>query len=211
MDPNLSAQVSRSFSCYGRRCLPTILPEYPGALLSQMYMSQATYLSAQRLAVDADHVWQGFIFSSNPDEFFDDVSKNTFKNAIYTVETLVGDAILVSSFSVCKVKAEARLYQIYRCYVVWRQIQVIIVSIVGWIALAGACTLLDGMHHLSLELATSVYLDWLISLLPPANADSVFLLKTGQWVVTFYTVALITNLFATGPFFPTLAIRDGVR
>jgi len=49
--------------------------------------------------VDANHVWQGFISSGAADQFFDDISKNTFKNALYEVETLVGDAILVSSIS----------------------------------------------------------------------------------------------------------------
>ena len=49
------------------------------------------------MVVDANHVWQGFISSGGADQFFDDVSKNTLKNAIYELETLVGDAILVSS------------------------------------------------------------------------------------------------------------------
>jgi len=62
-------------------------------------MLRATYLESQHVIVDANHVWQGFISSGGANEFFEDVSKNTFKNALYEVETLVGDAILVSPVS----------------------------------------------------------------------------------------------------------------
>ena len=60
-------------------------------------MFRTVYLNSQHVIVDANHVWQGFISSGGADQFFDDVSKNTLKNAIYELETLVGDTILVSS------------------------------------------------------------------------------------------------------------------
>ena len=60
-------------------------------------MFQTAYLDSQHVIVDANHVWQGFISSGGANQFFDDVSKNTLKNAIYELETLIGDAILVSS------------------------------------------------------------------------------------------------------------------
>jgi hypothetical protein len=59
--------------------------------------SQAVYLGSQRVVLDVSHVWEGLMYSTNIDLFFDDVSKDTVKNALYEVETLVGDAILVSS------------------------------------------------------------------------------------------------------------------
>jgi hypothetical protein len=40
-------------------------------------------------------VWQGFISSGNPDEFL--MSRDTLKNVVNELETLLGDAILVSS------------------------------------------------------------------------------------------------------------------
>ena len=51
----------------------------------------------QHVAVDANHAWQGFIVSNGADAYFQDVTKNTFKNVLYELETLVADAILVSS------------------------------------------------------------------------------------------------------------------
>ena len=60
-------------------------------------MFRIVYLNSQHVIIDANHVWQGFISSGGADQFFNDVSKNTLKNAIYKLETLVGDAILVSS------------------------------------------------------------------------------------------------------------------
>jgi len=44
-------------------------------------------------------VWQGFISSEDAAQFFEDYSKITFKNTLNELETLFGDAILVSSVS----------------------------------------------------------------------------------------------------------------
>ncbi|OJA12826.1 hypothetical protein AZE42_04237 [Rhizopogon vesiculosus] len=121
-------------------------------------------LGTMHVIVDANHVWQGFISSGNADLFFEDVSKNTFKNAIYGVETLVGDAIVI-----------------YRCYMVWQRIEVIIIPIIGWLAVV----------------ATGTHTVWSISQLSPTNAGTVFLEETGKWVISFYSTALATNVLAT--------------
>ncbi|OJA20169.1 hypothetical protein AZE42_08161 [Rhizopogon vesiculosus] len=132
-------------------------------------------LGTMHVIVDANHVWQGFISSGNADQYFDDVSKDTFKNAIYELETLVGDAILI-----------------YRCYVVWGRIQVIIIPIIGWLAVA----------------ATGTHAVWSISQLSSTTANIVFQKETGQWIISFYSVALVTNLISTSydPF-SILALR----
>ncbi|OAX34650.1 hypothetical protein K503DRAFT_774335 [Rhizopogon vinicolor AM-OR11-026] len=114
--------------------------------------------------VDANHVWQGFISSGDADQYFDDVSKDTFKNAIYELETLVGDGILI-----------------YRCYVVWNRIDVIIIPVIGWMAVAG----------------TATHAVWSIDQLSSVGAESVFLQETGQWVISFYSTAIVTNFIAT--------------
>ena len=77
-------------------CLLFLLGTMVGSLVHSM-MLKAAYLDSQHLIVDANHVWQGFISSGDSDQFFQDVSKNTFKNALYELQTLVGDAIVVSS------------------------------------------------------------------------------------------------------------------
>jgi hypothetical protein len=58
-------------------------------------------LGSQHVVASANNVWQGFISSEDPEVFFEDISKNTFKNIINELETLVGDAILVSSVNYC--------------------------------------------------------------------------------------------------------------
>ncbi|OJA20168.1 hypothetical protein AZE42_08164 [Rhizopogon vesiculosus] len=121
-------------------------------------------LGTMHVIVDANHVWQGFISSGNADQYFDDVSKDTFKNAIYELETLVGDAILI-----------------YRCYVVWNRIDVIIIPVIGWMAVAGT-----GTHAV-----------WSIDQLSSVGAESVFLQETAQWIISFYSTAIATNFIAT--------------
>ncbi|OAX40249.1 hypothetical protein K503DRAFT_798973 [Rhizopogon vinicolor AM-OR11-026] len=120
-------------------------------------------LGTMHVIVDANHVWQGFIASENVDKFFQDISKNTLKNAIYELETLVGDAILI-----------------YRCYVVWQRIEVIIIPMIGWIAIA-----VTGAHTV-----------WSISQLS-SNPEAVFERKMGKWLISFYATEIFTNLLTT--------------
>ncbi|OJA20171.1 hypothetical protein AZE42_08163 [Rhizopogon vesiculosus] len=141
-------------------------------------------LSTMHVIVDANHVWQGFISSQDVDQFFEDVSKNAFKNALNELATLFGDAILVSSV-ICSLlnqdSTASGLYQIYRCYIVWKRIEVVIIPIIGWVAVA----------------VTATYTGWSISQLPTTNADTVFLEDTGKWVISFYSVELVTNVLST--------------
>ncbi|KIJ60579.1 hypothetical protein HYDPIDRAFT_32206 [Hydnomerulius pinastri MD-312] len=122
-------------------------------------------LGTMHIVVDANHLWQGFIASADPDMFFEDITKNTFKNALYLVETLVGDGIII-----------------YRGYLLWRRIELAIIPIIGWMAI----------------IVTGIHTVWSISQLSTTNANSVFLQQTGQWVVSFFSTALATNLVATG-------------
>lgn len=58
----------------------------------------------QRIGVDSNHVYTGFLRSEKPDLYFNDTTKETFKNAIYELQTLLGDGILVrreAAFSAC--------------------------------------------------------------------------------------------------------------
>lgn len=96
MVSDIPAQPRRGRSFHVSRCLPPIYLEHHGAFPCSFNNDPLSFHS-QHVIVDANHVWQGFISSGNPDQFFEDISKDTFKNALYELETLVGDAILVSS------------------------------------------------------------------------------------------------------------------
>ncbi|KIK79442.1 hypothetical protein PAXRUDRAFT_834099 [Paxillus rubicundulus Ve08.2h10] len=122
-------------------------------------------LGTMRLAVDSNHLWQGFITSGDPYLFFQDVTKYTFKNSLYVIETVVGDAIII-----------------YRGYILWQRIDIIIIPIIGWIA-----TVVTGFHAV-----------WSISQLSTSNADVLYGRQASQWVVSFYSTALATNFVATG-------------
>ncbi|KAK0490384.1 hypothetical protein IW261DRAFT_1616746 [Armillaria novae-zelandiae] len=70
---------------------------------------------------------------------------------------------------------------IYRCYIVWQNVLVIAFPILGWIGTVGAHTI------------------WSIAREPgrALNNDAIFVQQTGKWVVSFYSVALATNISAT--------------
>ncbi|KAF8837981.1 hypothetical protein BDN67DRAFT_972187 [Paxillus ammoniavirescens] len=122
-------------------------------------------LGTMHIVVGTNHFWQGFITSGDPDAFFQDVTKTTFKNALYLVETLVSDAIII-----------------YRSHLMWQRIEIVIIPIIGWIAVV----------------VTGTYAVWSISQLSTANPNIIFLRQTAQWVISFYSTALATNLIATG-------------
>ncbi|KAK0226963.1 hypothetical protein EDD85DRAFT_958207 [Armillaria nabsnona] len=72
---------------------------------------------------------------------------------------------------------------IYRCYIVWQNVLVIAFPILGWIG-----TVVAGAHTI-----------WSIAGEPgiALNKDAIFVQQTGKWVVSFYSVALATNISAT--------------
>ena len=56
-------------------------------------------LDSQHIIFNASRLWQGFISLDTADieQFFEDVSKDTSKEVLNELETLLGDAILVNS------------------------------------------------------------------------------------------------------------------
>ena len=64
-----------------------------------------------------------------------------------------------------------------------------------WYADLAASQVVDA--HVSLQPVTATFTVWSISQLP-VNADAVFQLETGQWMISFYATAIVTNLLATG-------------
>jgi hypothetical protein len=112
MGIDTSAHISENSTPDVGCCLPAIHLGYHGAhraLVSQM-LAWLIPLNLQHIIVDANHVWYGFVTSGDPDAFFQDVTKNTFKNALYLIETLVGDAIIVSRTAFTFVKPRAHLH-----------------------------------------------------------------------------------------------------
>ena len=63
-------------------------------------MTYRLSLDSQHVIFNANRLWQGFISldAADIEQFFEDVSKDTFKDILNELETLLGDAILVGSF-----------------------------------------------------------------------------------------------------------------
>lgn len=97
------------------------------------------------MAVDIQRLVVGFItkadiFPGGPTGFFVDVTQRTFiiKNAVYVLQTLLGDGVVVGPCGVRFPQAHGALKQIYRCYVAWQRFGVIILPTVLWCATSGA-------------------------------------------------------------------------
>jgi hypothetical protein len=76
-------------------------------------------LSTLHIIADIIHVHRGFLVFSGSDIFFADAKEETFKNAVYELETLLADAILI-----------------YRCYIVWRSWWIIVLPCTLWVSVA---------------------------------------------------------------------------
>lgn len=127
-------------------------------------------LSTAHMIVDIIRIEQGLVtyrdtFPGGPPAFFADVAQETFviKNVIYTLQTMLGDGILI-----------------YRCYVVWQTVWVIVVPSLLWcgITACGFC---------------AVY-----SVSQASSEAAIFAKATGQWITAFYSMTLATNLLASG-------------
>ncbi|KZV76687.1 hypothetical protein PENSPDRAFT_622643 [Peniophora sp. CONT] len=129
-------------------------------------------LSTIRVIVDSIHVYNGFLRSPDPELYFSDTTKETFKNAIYELQTLLGDGILI-----------------YRCFVVWGDWRVIIFPCILWCAVAATGT--HTVWSISLPLTTSANIfvenaHWILSfyiLTLCCNAFSTGLLAYKLWQI----------------------------
>jgi len=128
--------------------------------------------STMHMAIDVKRIENGLItyrntFPGGPIAFFAQPGEFMFlfKNAVYTAQTLTGDGILI-----------------YRCYIVWRNLWVVVFPIVVWFAV----------------LASGVMAVYAASTIPVlGTGHSVFVKTVGQWVTAFYSLTLSANLVTT--------------
>ncbi|KAG1850797.1 hypothetical protein DFJ58DRAFT_746360 [Suillus subalutaceus] len=128
-------------------------------------------LSTAHMIVDIIRVEQGLVtyrntFPGGPEAFFADIAQVTFvvKNIIYTMQTMVGDGMVI-----------------YRCYVVWQSVWIIIIPSLLWFGI----TVCGCIAVYSVSQATS-------------EAGNIFAKATGQWITAFYAMTLASNLWASG-------------
>ncbi|KAG1786479.1 uncharacterized protein HD556DRAFT_1248299 [Suillus plorans] len=126
-------------------------------------------LSTMHMVVGIIRIEDGLVkyrdtFPGGPAAFFADNSEETLvvKNAILVLQTLLGDGVVI-----------------YRCYIVWQSVWIIIIPCMMWCGVAafGVVTLYDFLQ---------------------ASSNNVFTNKTGHLVATFMTLTLATNLLSSG-------------
>ncbi|KAH9934014.1 uncharacterized protein BXZ73DRAFT_46154 [Epithele typhae] len=112
----------------------------------------------------------GPTFPGGSNAFFAEVSETTFvvKSCLYNVQTLILDAVVI-----------------YRTYIVWHRIWVIIVPCLGW-----------GGLFVVPSSATSIGLNWALATAGQHKND-VFAAETGRWITALYALTLATNLSST--------------
>ncbi|KAG2040540.1 hypothetical protein BDR03DRAFT_130235 [Suillus americanus] len=126
-------------------------------------------LSTAHIIVDIIRLEDGLVkyrntFPGGPAAFFQDISQPTFftKNIIYAFQIMLGDGVLI-----------------YRCYVVWRSIGIIILPSLLWCG-CSAATLIAPYYA------------------SQATGGDVFTDQTRIWVMAVYALTLSTNLISSG-------------
>ncbi|KAG2341875.1 hypothetical protein BDR05DRAFT_864712, partial [Suillus weaverae] len=129
-------------------------------------------LSTAHVVAGIIHVENGLVkyrdtFPGGPVAFFTDLVQAMFvvKNAILVLETLLGDGVVI-----------------YRCYVVWQSVRVIILPCIMWcgVAVFGVC-----MVYSMSQPQTN-------------NSTNIFLNATAQWITAFLAFTIATNLLSSG-------------
>ncbi|KAG2076122.1 hypothetical protein BDR04DRAFT_746942 [Suillus decipiens] len=104
-------------------------------------------------------------YPGGPTAFFADLSQETYviNNALYLLQTLLADGVMI-----------------YRCYVVWRSVRVIILPSMLWCSVA-----VTGIH--------AVY-----SMSQSGSSTSIFVPELGTWVMSFFVSTFAANLLSSG-------------
>jgi len=127
-------------------------------------------LSTAHMVVNIIRVEDGLVkdismYPDGPSTYFADVSQQTYviKHSFYVMQTLLADGVVI-----------------YRCYVVWQSIWIVVLPILLWCSVA----------------VTGVIALYSVS---QAGTDSgIFAKALAQWVTAFFASTIATNLLSSG-------------
>lgn len=125
-------------------------------------------LSTAHLVIDIIRLEDGFVTHGNipggPVTFFQDISQPTFvtKNLLYALQTMIGDGVVI-----------------YRCYVVWQSVWVIILPSILWCG-SSVAALIAPYYALR------------------ATGGNIYTDQTAQWITALFSLTLSTNLISSG-------------
>ncbi|KAF9033239.1 hypothetical protein BDZ89DRAFT_1062987 [Hymenopellis radicata] len=142
--------------------------EFPIVIL--LAVLSLAVLSTLHVVLDHHHSYTSFVTGNGEAERFLDNKRYTFSNIVYFLETILADSIVI-----------------YRCYVVWQNFWLAIPPL---ITCAGASVIYQQLLVASLSGIFSRADYW-------ANPEEAFAPATENWVISFYSLALATNVLAT--------------
>ncbi|KAG2040424.1 hypothetical protein BDR03DRAFT_948691 [Suillus americanus] len=124
-------------------------------------------LSTAHIVVSIIRLEDGFVkyrdtYPGGPVAFFADVSQGTYviKHALYVLQTLLADGVVV-----------------YRCYIVWQSVQVIILPSMLWCGVA----------------VTGIYAVW-----NGSQYTSIFVPELVTWILVFFISTIAANVLSSG-------------
>ncbi|KAI0714622.1 hypothetical protein C8Q76DRAFT_795482 [Earliella scabrosa] len=130
-------------------------------------------LSTAELLVNIVRQYEGFVsigpdLPGGPDQYFSNVSRATLiaKSCLYHMQTLIFDGVVI-----------------YRTYVVWARLDVVVLPFLAWCGLLAVCI----GTNVSCATASG-----------SARADDPFANPTGRWIAATYSMTFILNFSATG-------------
>ncbi|KAG2033009.1 hypothetical protein BDR03DRAFT_712893 [Suillus americanus] len=134
------------------------------AVATLLFLLSTTHMVVGIIRVEDGLVKQRDTYPGGSAAFFANVAEETFvvKDAIIILQTLLGDGVVI-----------------YRCYIVWQSVWIIIIPCVMWCGIAAFGTY--GVYCFS-----------------RAPNGSIFTNQTGHFVATFMTLTLATNLLSSG-------------
>jgi len=127
-------------------------------------------LSTAHMIVNIVRVEDGLVtnryeYPNGPSEYFADVSQKTYviKHLIYVLQTLLADGVVI-----------------YRCYVVWQSVWIVVLPIILWCSVA----------------VTGIIAIYSVS--QASTGDGIFVKALAQWVTAFFASTIATNLLSSG-------------
>ncbi|KAG1851411.1 hypothetical protein F4604DRAFT_1807420, partial [Suillus subluteus] len=129
-----------------------------------LFLLSTAHMVVGIIRIEDGLVKQHDTYPGGPASFFADVAQEMFvvKDAIIIIQTLLGDGMVI-----------------YRCYVVWQTVWIIIIPCIMWCGIAVFGIL--GVCRFS-----------------QASNGSIFANQTGHMVATFMALTLATNLLSSG-------------
>ncbi|KAI1782843.1 hypothetical protein LXA43DRAFT_386764 [Ganoderma leucocontextum] len=129
-------------------------------------------LSTAEMAVNIARLYRGFVslgpkLAGGPEQYFAFTPDAMFltKSCLYNAQTVILDAVMI-----------------YRAWVVWQNLRVIVIPVVGWCGLIATC------FGLNISFAKQ---------LSDIESQDLLGIPTGHWVAAAFSLTLFTNLVTT--------------